>query len=112
MEKGEVPKGRRHRPRAPAREPPLLRGRHGLAGLLSQWDESGRLRACFDQPTVLTDEQARTCMEEEGWILGSHLPAGRRARSGPHALRVMRESGDCIVNVSSASGLEPTPELK
>jgi 3(or 17)beta-hydroxysteroid dehydrogenase len=50
----------------------------GLAGLLRQWDENGQLRACFGRPVDLTDEQARVCTDEEGWILGSQLPTGKR----------------------------------
>jgi hypothetical protein len=43
-----------------------------LAGLLRQLDESGRLGELFDRPRGLTDEEVRSAVEEESWILGSH----------------------------------------
>lgn len=46
-----------------------------LARQLRMWDESGQLGAYLNRPKELSDEQAKVCIDEEGWILGSNVPA-------------------------------------
>lgn len=49
-----------------------------LARQLRRWDESGQLGGYLDRPKeMVSDEQAKACVEEEGWILGSNLPMPR-----------------------------------